>query len=144
MISCFDVDILARTLYGEARGEYFLQTGGISSLIAVGNVVVNRVKRKKWFGSTIREVCLKPYQFSCWNENDLNYKVVKSVDSKDPVFEICLNVSEKLCQGNWPDLTQNADHYFSTSLKEAPKWAFGRKHTLQIGRHLFFNLEGRV
>jgi hypothetical protein len=33
------VDILARTIYGEARGEYGHVEGSISALISVGNVI---------------------------------------------------------------------------------------------------------
>ena len=42
-----DIDILARTIFGEARGEYEHVEGGISALIGVGNVVMNRVKAQK-------------------------------------------------------------------------------------------------
>ncbi|MES2252810.1 MAG: cell wall hydrolase, partial [Pseudomonadota bacterium] len=67
-----DIDILARTIYGEARGEYGRVDGGLAALIAVGNVIVNRTQQQTWFGRTVRDVCLKPYQFSCWNRNDPN------------------------------------------------------------------------
>ena len=40
-----DIHILARTIYGEARGEYYRLDGGLSSLIAIGNVVKNRLKQ---------------------------------------------------------------------------------------------------
>ena len=57
-----DLDILARTLYGEARGEY--SSSGPAALIAVGNVIVNRFEKGGRFGKTLAEVCLKPKQFS--------------------------------------------------------------------------------
>lgn len=38
-----DIDIFARTLYGEARGEY--KHHGAAALIAVANVIMNRLKR---------------------------------------------------------------------------------------------------
>lgn len=58
-----DIDILARTIYGEARGE---KTAGKK---AVACVIMNRYKAKKWFsGKTIAETCQKPWQFSCWNK----------------------------------------------------------------------------
>ncbi|HLD95340.1 MAG TPA: cell wall hydrolase [Alphaproteobacteria bacterium] len=144
MALVFDKDILARTIYGEARGEYFSRVGGLSALIAVGNVVLNRMKRKKWFGTTVREVCLKPFQFSCWNEKDPNFRVVKSVSRQDPIFEICYHVAEQLCDGRWPDLTQNADHYYAVSMKIPPAWAKDKKPTIQIGGHVFFNLEASI
>jgi len=69
-----EVDVLARTLYGEARGE------GLLGLEAIANVIMNRLKisRKKtngyWWGNSIVGICRKPYQFSCWNKDDLKYR----------------------------------------------------------------------
>ena len=66
-----DIDILARTIYGEARGE--IEEGKR----AVGLCILNRYKSKKWFSAnTIAEVCQKPLQFSCWNKNDPNCKKI--------------------------------------------------------------------
>ncbi len=59
-----EVDVLTRTIYGEARGEYHRHDGGMAALIAVGNVVMNRLKAKTWYGLTIKEICQKPFQFS--------------------------------------------------------------------------------
>ncbi len=66
-----DKDTLARTIYGEARGEYPRKDGGLASLIAVANVILNRSKNnKRRFGRTVRDVCLKPLQFSKDNQKD--------------------------------------------------------------------------
>src|SRR5688500_4029200 len=62
-----DLDTLARTLWGEARGE------GRNGMQAVANVIMNRYKlarsnsgyARQW-GRTVAEVCRKKYQFSCW------------------------------------------------------------------------------
>ena len=48
MIDKEAIDIMAKTLYGEARGE------GEEGLIAVGNVIKNRVKKKTWYGKTVK------------------------------------------------------------------------------------------
>ncbi|MDY6408142.1 MAG: cell wall hydrolase [Pseudomonadota bacterium] len=78
-----ETEILAKTLYGEARGE------GISGLEAVANVILNRVKHPCWWGKSIQEVCLKPMQFSCWNTDDPNRKKLMEDLSADPVFNVC-------------------------------------------------------
>ncbi|AZD06253.1 Cell wall hydrolase [Pseudomonas chlororaphis] len=65
-----DRDLLARTLWGEARGE------GLAGQIAVAWTIRNRVndgKAKSWWGEGYAGVCQAPYQFSCWNKNDPNY-----------------------------------------------------------------------
>jgi spore germination cell wall hydrolase CwlJ-like protein len=135
-----DIQILARTIYGEARGEYTTQKGGMGSLIAIANVVMNRLKQKTWYGYTIQEVCQKPEQFSCWNKHDPNLGILQIEKIIDPIFEICLQVSEKVISGTWPDLIKGSDHYYATNLSIPPYWARGKVPKCQIGRHLFFKL----
>ena len=81
-LKALDVDVLARTLFGEARGEYERLDGGISSLISVGNVILNRLGLPERFGKSIQEVCQHPCQFSCWNKKDPNYSIITSVQKK--------------------------------------------------------------
>ena len=82
MTAELDIDTLARTIYGEARGE------DRQSKIAVACVILNRVQQRKQCGyrnidgrkiPTIAATCLKPWQFSCWNEKDPNRKVILKV-----------------------------------------------------------------
>ena len=76
-----DRDILARTLWGEARGE------SLAGQIAVAWTIRNRVndgKAKSWWGEGYAGVCQKPYQFSCWNKNDPNYRLPEWREA-DPV-----------------------------------------------------------
>lgn len=134
-----DVQILARTLYGEARGEYYKLDGGLSSLIAVANVVKNRQDQQSWYGKTIGEVCQKPYQFSCWNPHDPNLKLISTM-IMDPLFETCITVAEMVINGRWPDLTKGCDHYHATTMSTLPLWALSAKPKIKIGRHLFYDL----
>lgn len=71
-----DRDILARTLWGEARGE------GLAGQIAVAWTIRNRVNDLKtgpWRGEGYSGVCQKPYQFSCWNRTEPNYQFLIGV-----------------------------------------------------------------
>lgn len=133
-----ETDILARTIYGEARGEYGHVEGGITALIAVGNVVMNRLRLQGWYGKTLHEVCLKPKQFSCWNVGDPNRTLLMRDDISDPVFTVCLQVATKVAYGEWPDLTRGSNHYHTLSV--SPAWARGQKPTLRLGRHIFYQL----
>jgi N-acetylmuramoyl-L-alanine amidase len=134
------IDIMARTLYGEARGEYSRPDGGLGALIAVGNVIMNRFALGGRFGRTVAEVCQKPFQFSCWNPSDPNVEIIKHVNPENSIFKICLEVAEKLTSGLWPDITQGSDHYFSKALGFTPTWANGKAMRLCIGRHQFYKL----
>lgn len=65
-----DRDILARTLWGEARGE------SLAGQIAVAWTIRNRVNdgnAKSWWGEGYVGVCQKPYQFSCRSKNAPNF-----------------------------------------------------------------------
>jgi N-acetylmuramoyl-L-alanine amidase len=133
-----DTDTLARTIWGEARGE------SLAGKEAVANVVMNRVEQAQkrgemWWGNSITEVCLKKYQFSCWLENDPNYFKLRAVGSDDPNFATCLRIARRAVQGTLNDNTNGADHYHASYV--APKWADRCTPVAEIGNHLFYKLE---
>ncbi len=124
-----DVDILARTLWGEARGE------GSTGMQAVANVIINRVDDGR-FGDGIIGVCQKPYQFSSWNANDPNRARLLSVTAADPQFSQALQIAQYAASGQLQDLTGGALYYYATSISE-PAWAADLPVTAQIGQHIF-------
>lgn len=131
-----DTDTLARTIYGEARGEFY--SFGLAPLIAVANVVFNR--RKKNFADTIQKVCTAPYQFSCWNKNDPNYlKITVQKYGTDSIFDKCYEVAENVLSERWPDLTDGCDHYHFRGIK--PYWAVYLRPKRIFGSHFFYVLK---
>ena len=136
-----EIDILARTIYGEARGEYGRRDGGMAALIAVGNVVMNRLKAKTWYGLTLKEICQKPFQFSCWNRQDPNRALIMSSQiEQEPIFKICREVAQQVVTYQWPDLTQGSDHYYALTLSNPPAWSQQAQPRLKLGQHVFFKL----
>ena len=127
--------ILAKTIYGEARGEY--KNSGVNSLIAIGNVVMNRSLKS---GKAIAEECLKNKQFSCWNKNDPNYKLLQNIGIGDKIYQICLDVASGIVNLEQEDITNGADHYYSRIMKAPPYWALEKNPTIVIGNHIFFRL----
>lgn len=128
--------IMARTIYGEARGEK------VRGKEAVACVIMNRVKRGRarggyWWGSTVEEVCLRPWQFSCWNEGDPNRAVIEKVDASNRNFASCLRIARRAVAGALEDPTNGATHYHAKG--SFPPWARGRKTSAEIGNHLFYN-----
>ena len=122
-------DIMARTLYGEARGE------GERGMQAVANVIMNRVKAASWYGASVKDVCLKPYQFSCWNSNDPNRAIILS--ATDAQLKTARKVAEQAINGTLKDITGGATHYYADSIA-APYWAASMTQTAKIGHHIFF------
>jgi len=125
------IDVLARTIYGEARGE------SVRGMEAVAAVVMNRVARRGWWGRTVETVCLKPWQFSCWNAADPNRRRVLEVTDADPVFRTCLRIARRAVAGAVDDPTRGATHYHAVGV--LPEWAKGRQPCARIGDHLFYN-----
>jgi len=125
------VDYIARTIWGEARGE------GHNGMQAVANVIMNRVKRGGWYGLTPKEVVLKPYQFSCWLTSDPNYNKVKTVTSANKTFAQALEIAKRAYNGMLPDITGGATEYHASSIK--PNWNYAKlTQTGAIGNHIFY------
>lgn len=133
-----DLDIIARTLYGEARGE--VANVGIIGLEAVASVIWNRWKSSPtYFGNTPRDVCLKPYQFSCWNKSDPNLKVLLEPNINDGTYALCRRVAEAYLSGYGDDVVKGADHYHAVWMT-TPSWALGKNPVVDIGIHRFYRL----
>lgn len=130
------VDILARTLWGEARGE------GLAGMEAVASVILNRVAMadrfggKYWWGNDIESVCRKRMQFSCWNETDGNYYKLLAVDKTNREFDVALRIARRAVRGVLIDKTGGATHYHALSV--SPLWANDACETCIIGNHVFY------
>lgn len=104
-----DLGMLARTVWGEARGE------GETGWAAVAWVIRNRAEwpgGPHWWGATVSAVCLHPYQFSCWNHNDPNFARLSATksDTLENYAEI-FAVGSSVMAGDIPDPTGRASHY---------------------------------
>jgi spore germination cell wall hydrolase CwlJ-like protein len=131
-----DRDILARTLWGEARGE------SLSGQIAVACAIRNRVndgKAKSWWGEGYAGVCQAPYQFSCWNKNDPNYAYMSGAKAI-PLLELAQAriAADQVIDGKVSDPTGGATHYYAMTMKKSPSWSIGATQTLKLGHHIFF------
>jgi len=127
-----DRDIVARTALAEARGE------GEKGMRAVCHTIKNRVTDKRW-ANTYVQVCLQPRQFSCWGKRDPNLSVATGADLDDPVYKVAYSIACEVLSGESEDITQAANHYFSTSINP-PHWADPEKETVTIYHHRFYKL----
>jgi len=134
-----DLYALARTMWGEARGE------GRQGMHAVANVIMNRYEqgirsngKGRQFGRTVKEVAYKPWQFSVWNANDPNNALAGSVTESDPHFRSSLEIARKALARTLPDITNGADHYHTRAV--APNWSRGVSPVAVHGSHKFFDL----
>ena len=130
-------DVLARTLWGEGRSE------GNAGMEAIASVVLNRVAVAEsrggyWWGADIISVCQKPYQFSCWNRSDPNYKKLIAVTERDIHFATALRIARRAVAGPLGDNTGGATHYHTKAI--SPDWAKGQIPVAIIGSHIFYKL----
>lgn len=135
-----DIDVLARTIWGEARGE------GRAGQVAVGWSIRNRVEmdlhhdgKPDWWGEGYSGVCQAKWQFSCWNPGDPNQPYLSGkLAIPATEFATAKDVARAVIAGADPDPTGGATHYYATSMPKPPAWAPLATRTCKIGRHVFF------
>ena len=112
-----DVNLLARLIYGEARGEPY------TGQVAVGAVVLNRVKSSS-FPNTIAGVIYQSGAFDVVSDGQIN--LTPDSTAKKAAAD-ALN--------GW-DPTYGSIYYFNPSTA-TNKWIWSRPHTITIGKHRF-------
>jgi N-acetylmuramoyl-L-alanine amidase len=110
--------LLALCIWREARGEM------VPTKTAVAWSIRNRVEQPRWWGTSYWSVILKPWQFSCFNENDPNATLWPT--ETDPSWLDSLAVANAVIVNPplSPDPTGGAVSYFDVSLdNDPPSWA---------------------
>jgi N-acetylmuramoyl-L-alanine amidase len=143
--------LLAMVLWGEARGQ------GVEAKVAVASVILNRVAAKpgRFFpagtlglNEKVRRVILKPWQFSCFNQNDPNVSKLLHPNANDSlaVWSECIFVAAGALDGLFRDPTKGADHYYSPAKNAAgeiinrPAWAGIHRPTLTLRGFEFYKI----
>lgn len=112
---------MACTVYYEARGE--TPTGQL----AVGAVVMNRVKNKR-YPSSVCGVVYQRGQFS-WTPR------LPSGKSNHKQWQASLNTADKILSGNYVDSSNGAMFFHSRQVR--PSFAKTKKVVAVIGNHIF-------
>ncbi|WP_018887883.1 cell wall hydrolase [Paenibacillus massiliensis] len=142
------VDLLARTLYGETRGDS-------ASRVGVAYVISNRKSNKTYNEfknlNTIEAVVLHPYAFSCFNDNDPNLAHCLRPDTSSAAWKNIVNLASNLSNSANPiaakcfyntnkrfeelSYTQNGKLYYKfpggSTVQISSK--------ISIGAHMFFD-----
>ena len=112
-----DLDLLARLISAEARGEPY------EGQVAVGAVVLNRVEHPS-FPNSISGVIYQPGAFSCLDDGQFN----------EPVAESAYRAARDAMNG-W-DPSYGAIYYFNPATATS-KWIWSRPLIVNIGKHRF-------
>ena len=112
-----DVNLLARLIYGEARGEPY------EGQVAVGAVVMNRVRNSS-FPNSISGVIYQNGAFDVVRDGQIN---LTPNDTAKKAARDAIN--------GW-DPSRGAIYYFNPATA-TNKWIWSRPHTVTIGSHRF-------
>lgn len=114
--------VIAKTLFYEAAGE------GEHGLLLVASVIHNRAGS----GRDFKAVCLRPRQFSCWNDGWLSVPT-NPIDLQ--AYELCLQIADEMLAGSFAPIT-TATHYHADYVH--PYWADHYAKLVQYRRHIFY------
>ena len=112
-----DINLLARLIYGEARGESYV------GQVAVGAVVLNRIKSAS-FPNTMSGVIYQRYAFTAVDDGQIN--LTPNATARKAALD-ALN--------GW-DPSYGALYYYNPKTATS-QWIFSRKTTTTIGNHVF-------
>lgn len=127
------VSIVARTIWGEARGE------GERGMRAVACVIANRVNIRRGGLDNPAAICLARKQFSCWNADDPNLGLLeRAMREPDAAYMTAAALARSVVARDLGDITGGATHYFATTLRRRPPWALGHEPCARIGNHEFY------
>ena len=112
-----DVDLLARIISAEARGEPYM------GQVAVGAVILNRIKHPS-FPNTLAGVIYQPGAFSCLYDGGVNAAVSDSA----------YRAAREAINGSDP--TGGAIYYYNPA-KATSNWIYSRPVITVIGAHRF-------
>lgn len=129
-----DVELLALCVWAESRGEPYAGKCGVA------HVVINRVKRHLTrYGIGVKDVILKDKQFSCFNENDPNFKKLLDLAINPYLIdETYLEIADGCIDEYIPSPVENATHYYSDTMEKPPYWIKKMKFIVKIGHHSFY------
>ena len=116
-ISQRDIDLLARIISAESRGEPYI------GQVAVGAVIMNRVEHPS-FPDTIAGVVYQPGAFTAVVDGQIN----------QPVAESSVRAAQEVLTGSDP--SGGAIYYYNPD-KTSNKWMRSRPVIKRIGKHLF-------
>ena len=114
-----DIQLMARAINGEARGEPY------EGQVAVGAVILNRVKSSQ-FPNTIAGVIYQSGAFTAVSDGQINVPI----EEGSSVYK-----AAKDAMNGW-DPTGGCIYYFNPSTA-TNKWIWSRPQVKTIGKHIF-------
>ena len=105
------VNVLARTIYGMARGLEDDPREAIAALVMNRCLAATKFDTQNRWGLTIADVCLWPDAFECWTPGSHHRQAAIRAVPGDKAFLECFLLAFRACHGFYSDLTMGADTY---------------------------------
>ena len=120
------------TIWQEARNEPY------EGLVAVGEVIRNRMRLKYSSDGTVSGTVLRPMQFSGWNAKDPSRIKSLRIDDDDATVKKCLAAWE--LSGTGTNHAKGAVLYYAPAVVGMPDWAKPEvaQKVAEIGGHHFY------
>ena len=124
-----ELEVYAKTIYAEARSE------SKEGQIWVAWVIMNRARMNRvyWGGNRIKDVCLHPGQFECWNSRN-------DIEIREPqIYQQIHQLARKIyVDPHGEDPTGGSDHYHNPAKEGRPGWVNNCVFVRTIGNHDFY------
>lgn len=125
-----DKEILAKTVYLEARGEPRDGWRGVAFVI----MTRARLNKSYWGESSVEGVCKHPGQFQCWEPH-------RDHSIREPIlYRQIKQVTDRIYDGTDQNDPTNGSDHFNNPAKEQPppKWIDNCVRTVRIENHQFY------
>lgn len=122
-----DISIITATLVQECGGEPY------AGQMLVAQTMKNRSIQR---GKSIREVCLEPKQYSCWNNKGemwLRFQTIR----KHPAWESCRQLAEEISAPRYEPVSEATNYYAFKKIKP-PNWVKRMVFCAEAGGHRFY------
>jgi len=127
------VEILAKTIYTEARGESY------KGKLAVATIIWNRANNNTWRKLGLSGVCLQKKQFSGWNNGEPRIKINTYLEQK--AWNDSLELAKSMVDNTFRPLAALKDStYYYNPKKATPSWGKKLKNIKFVGNHKFGKL----
>jgi cell wall hydrolase len=155
-----DADVLARTVFGEARGESDLGRLAVAWVcrnraVIAGRFVAAHGHPHPLFGDgTVAGACERSnvtrdgrrvWQFSCWDPADPNCAKLLALDLTGEAARPSRWAATTALERTAPDPSNGATHYHTAmaprdGIDWPPYWAVGQTVVATVGSHVFYRL----
>lgn len=134
-----EVSCLTEAIYFEAGSEPY------QGKVAVGNVILNRVKQSAFKADTVCEVLAQKKQFSYqWTHKGANKRKIDIYDDRQQkILADSMKVSIGILSGTIGDNTNGSTHFLNRKVATYTAWTNNLRKTAVIGQHTFYAFKSK-